>query len=172
MRPLETSPQDLDRKLRVQLLMWPKVAKHFYVYEYYTIGERERRWSMVSMICEDLRFFTRLGIQGISSDQWGPGWYPLNMYAFAKLTWNPGLTRDEIISEFCAKYYGRAAGTMTAYWNALEEGLRESWNTSGPIDWRDRQRLELAKKALAEADNQQIESRIRSTARLHQLVLP
>jgi hypothetical protein len=172
MRPLETSPQDLDQKLRAQLLTWPKVAEHFYIYEYYTIGEKEKRWSMVSMICEDLRYFKRLGIQGVSSDQWGPGWYPLNMYAFAKLTWNPELTRDEIVSEFCAKYYGRSAGTMTAYWNALEEGLRESWTTRGPIDWRDQRRLDLAKKALAEADNKRIESRIRSTASLHQLVLP
>jgi hypothetical protein len=172
MRPLETSPQDLDRKLRAQLLAWPKAAGHFYIYEYYTIGEKEKRWSMVSMICEDLRYFNKLGVQGISSDQWGPGWYPLNMYAFAKLTWNPDLTRDEIISEFCAKYYGRAAGTMTAYWSALEEGLRESWTTGGPIDWRDRERLDLARKALAESDNPQIESRIRGTASLHQLVLP
>ena len=172
MCPLETSPQDLDEKLRAQLLAWPKVAKNFYVYEYYTIGESYQRWSMVSMICEDLRYFHKLGIQGISSDQWGPGWYPLNMYAFARLTWNPGLTRDEIISDFCARYYGRAAGTMTAYWNALEEGLRESWTTTLPIDWRDARRLELARKALAEAGDPRIESRIRSTASLHQLALP
>jgi len=172
MRPLETSPQDLDRRLRAQLLAWPKVASHFYVYEYYTIGEKEKRWSMVSMICEDLRYFRKLGVQGISSDQWGPGWYPLNMYAYARLTWNPRLSGDQIVSEFCAKHYGRAAGTMVAYWSALEEGLRESWTSTGPIDWRDGRRLELARKALKEADNPQIESRVRNTARLHQLALP
>lgn len=172
MRPLETSPQDLDRKLRGQLLAWPQVARHFYVYEYYTIGDKLQRWSMVSMLCEDLRYFSRLGVRGISSDQWGPGWYPLNMYAFAKLAWNPALTREEIIAEFCSKYYGRAAGTMTAYWHALEEGLRESWDTSGPIDWRDQRRRALATTALAEADDPQSAARIRSTAKLYQLVLP
>ena len=127
---------------------------------------------MVSMICEDMRYFRTLGIQGISSDQWGPGWYPLNMYAFAKLSWNPELTHDQIIHDFCTKHYGRAAETMEAYWNALEEGLRESWTTTTPIDWRDAKRLELAKKALAEASDRQTEARVRDTARLHQLALP
>lgn len=172
MCPLETSSQTLDTKLRAQLLAWPRVARNFYVYEYYTIGEKLKQWSMVSMIREDIRYFHKLGVQGISSDQWGPGWYPLNMYAFARLTWNPELARDEIVSDFCAKYYGRSAGTMAAYWNALEECLRESWSTTRPIDWRDAKRLELAKQALAEADDEQIESRIRNTASLHQLTLP
>ena len=172
MCPIETSEQSLDKKLRPQLLAWPKAAKHFYVYEYYTIGDSLKRWSMVSMIGEDMRYFHKLGIQGISSDQWGPGWYPLNMYAFAKLAWNPGLTRDQIIQDFCAKYYGRAAGTMAAYWNALEEGLRESWTTKTPIDWRDAKRLELAKKAVAEAGDRQIEARVRGTAKLHKLEIP
>lgn len=171
MCPLETSTQKLDEKLRAQLLLWPKVAKNFYVYEYYTIGQSLKRWSMVSMIREDLRYFRRLGIQGVSSDQWGPGWYPLNMYAFGRLMWNPDLTCEEIVQEFCGKYYGRAAGTMAAYWNALEEGLRESWTTTTAIDWRDAKRLELLKQALIEAKDQQIEVRIRSTAAMHQLKL-
>lgn len=172
MCPIETSTQSLDTQLRARLLAWPKVARHFYVYEYYTIGEDLKRWSMVSMICEDMRYFRTLGIEGISSDQWGPGWYPLNMYAYAKLSWNPELTHDQIIHDFCTKYYGRAAETMEAYWNALEEGLRESWTTATPIDWRDAKRLELAKKALAEASDRQTEARVRDTARLHQLAFP
>ncbi len=172
MCPIETSTQNLDVQLRARLLAWPQVARHFYVYEYYTIGEELKRWSMVSMIGEDMRYFRRLGIQGISSDQWGPGWYPLNMYAFARLSWNPELPCDQIIHDFCTKYYGRAAETMEAYYNTLEEGLRESWTTTTPIDWRDATRLELARKALAEASDGQTQARVRDTARLHQLTLP
>jgi len=108
-------------------------------------------------------------VDGISSDQWGPGWYPLNMYAFGKLAWNPNLKPQEIIDDFCAKYYGRAGQTMAAYWNALEEGLRESWHTDRPIDWRDQKRIELIKQSLSLAENKTTADRIRATAALHKL---
>jgi hypothetical protein len=172
MRPIETSPQKLDTRLRQQLALWPKLAKHFYVYEYYTVGQEYKKWSMVSMMCQDIQYFHRLGIRGISSDQWGPGWYPLNMYAFARLTWNPDLSPETIIGDFCRGYYGVASGPMSAYWNLLEEGLRESWQTDKPIDWRDAPRLELVKKALASADSDQVKRRVRETAALHQLAVP
>lgn len=172
MRPIETSPQKLDARLRQQLALWPQLAKHFYVYEYYTVGQEYKKWSMVSMMRKDLQYFHRLGIRGISSDQWGPGWYPLNMYAFARLAWNPHLSPEAIIEDFCRGYYGAASGTMIAYWNLLEEGLRESWQTDKPVDWRDAQRLELVKKAFASADSDQVKRRIRETAALHELTIP
>lgn len=168
MRPLETSPQRLDANLRRQLPAWQKQAKHFYVYEYYTFSPQEKVWSMVSMLAEDIRYFQRLGVEGISSDQWGPHWYPLNMYAFGKLLWNPGLEPEEIIDDFCTRHYGRAGKTMAAYWGLLEEGLRESWTTETAIDWRDERRRELIRRALAEADGETVAGRIRATAALHQ----
>jgi hypothetical protein len=131
----------LDTQLRARLLAWPKVARNFYVYEYYTIGEALKRWSMVAMICEDMRYFHKLGIQGISSDQWGPGWYPLNMYAFAKLGWNPALTPDEIIHDFCTKHYGRAAESMEALLERAGRGL------AGVVDHLDPDRLARRKTA-------------------------
>ena len=103
-------------------------------------------WSMVSMIHEDIRFFRRIGVDGLSSDQWEGDWYPLNMYAFGKLTWNPDLKTEEIIADFCRRYYGKASDPMIAYWNLLEEGLRESWNTNAPV--------ELAGPAAGRADRE------------------
>ncbi|NOZ21773.1 MAG: DUF4838 domain-containing protein [Planctomycetes bacterium] len=169
MRPIETSDQHRDVAFRKQLVRWPEVAKNFYVYEYYTVGERYKLWSMVSMICEDMRYFHRLGITGISSDQWGPGWYPLNMYAYGKLAWNPNLTPEEIIADFCTRTYDGAADAMMDYWNLLEEGLRESWTTQDPINWRDDQRREVIRKALSQAGDDQVDKRIRDAAALHQL---
>jgi len=171
MRPLETSPQRLDAHLRREIPAWRKLAKHFYIYEYYTFSPRQKVWSMVSMMSADVPYLVESAVDGISSDQWGPGWYPLNMYAFGKLTWNPELTPQEIIDDFCAKYYGRAAPPMARYWSTLEEGLRESWSTDRPIDWRDQKRAELIKQALSEADSQAIGDRIRAAAALHGLSL-
>jgi hypothetical protein len=169
MRPLETSPQHLDSNLRLQIPAWQKLARNFYIYEYYTFSEQQKFWSMVSMIREDLLYFRRLDIRGISSDQWGPHWYPLNMYAFGKLLWNPDLKPDEIIDDFCTKYYGRAGRTMAAYWSLLEEGLRESWGSERPIDWRDRKRTELIQQALSAAESKTVADRIRATSGLHKL---
>ena len=171
MRPIETSDQHRDVQFRAQLATWPEVAERFYVYEYYTVGEQYKMWSMVSMMCEDLRYFRKLGIDGISSDQWGPGWYPLNMYAYGKLTWNPDLTPDEIIEDFCTRYYGGAADAMMDYWNLLEEGLRESWTTQDPIDWRDDRRRDVIRTALSQADGEAVARRVRAAATLHHLAV-
>jgi hypothetical protein len=171
MRPVETSDQPIDRRTGSQLVPWRGASKHFYVYEYYTTDVRYQKHSYVSMMREDMRFFRRIGADGISSDQWGPGWFPLNMYAFARLMWDPELTVEGIISDFCSRYYGAAAEPMAAYWAALEEGLHESWDTEEPIDWRDERRADLVRQAIAAADDPAIEARVRATAALHGLVV-
>jgi hypothetical protein len=169
MRPLETSPQKLDSNLRLQIPAWRKAARHFYIYEYYTFSDKQRVWSMVSMLCEDIPHLRRCGADGISSDQWGPGWYPLNMYAFGKLMWNPDLRAEEIIADFCQRYYGSASQTMTRYWGLLEEGLRESWKTDKPVNCQDGKRRELIRTALSQAESKSIADRIRATAEMHRL---
>jgi hypothetical protein len=127
---------------------------------------------MVSIICEDIRFFRRSRVEGISSETWtAGGWYPWNMYAFGKLTWNPALKVEDIVVDFCRRYYGKASDPMIAYWNLLEEGLRESWSTNGPVDWRDRKRVALVRKALSQAESKTVQNRIRATAAMHGLVI-
>ena len=110
-----------------------------------------------------MRFFRRLGVDGISSDQHVAGkWYPLNMVAFARLAWNPDLELDAILADFCRGYYGKASEPMIAYWNLMEEGLRESWRSDAPIDWRDQQRAALVKDALSKAEDASTQKRIRA----------
>jgi hypothetical protein len=179
MRPLETSSQSLDSNLRLQIPAWRKLAKHFYIYEYYTLHhesntcwEPVKFWSMVAMIHEDMRFFRRIDVDGISSETWcQDDWYPLNMYAYSKIAWNPDLKAEDIIADFCRHYYGKASKPMIAYWNLLEEGLRESWQTTTPADWRDQKRIVEIKKALSLAENKTVQDRIRAAAAIHELVI-
>jgi hypothetical protein len=181
MRPLETSPQDLDRHLRAQIPAWQKLSKHFYIYEYYTLSNWHEAWkmikfwSMVSMIREDIGYFRRLGIDGLSCDLWEADWCPLNMYAFGRLTWNPDIKTEDIIADYCRRYYGKASEPMIAYWNLLEEGLRESWNTNGPVNWRNPQRAAMMEKALlqaAQAGDVRARYRIHTTANMHRSYWP
>jgi hypothetical protein len=179
MHPLETSPLPTDSNLRVQIPAWRKLSKHFYIYEYYTFHheagtcwEPVKFWSMVAMIAEDMRFFRRLDVDGISSETWTQDdWYSLNMVAYSRLAWDPELKAEDIIADFCRRYYGRASEPMMAYWNLLEEGLRESWQTTTPANWRDEKRLVEIKKALSLAESQTVRDRIRATAAIHELVI-
>ena len=172
MRPVETSPQELDANLSRQIPAWRKLSKHFYIYEYYSFGDAGKFWSMVSMLCQDIRFFQRQGVDGISSDQYGSErWYPLNLYAFGRLMLNPALTPEEIIVDFCHRYYGKASAPMIVYWNLLEEGLRESWNTNSPVNWRDQERIVQIKKALSQAESKAVQNRIRAIAAMHLLTI-
>jgi hypothetical protein len=179
MRPLETSPQPLDGNLRLQIPAWRKLAKHFYIYEYYTLHhesntcwEPVKFWSMVGMIHEDMRFFRRIGVDEISSETWcQDDWYPLNMYAYGRIAWNPNLKPEDIVADFCRRYYGKASNPMIAYWNLLEEGLRESWQTTAPADWRDQKRIVEVKNALSLAENKTVRDRILATAAIHELAI-
>jgi hypothetical protein len=165
----------------LQIPPWQKLSKHFYIYEYYTFSNWHEAWkmikfwSMVSMIREDIGYFRRIGVNGLSSDQFEVDWAPLNMYAFGRLTWDPKLTTDEIIADFCRRYYGKASDPMIAYWNLLEEGLRESWNTNGPVNWRNQQRAAMMEKALlqaAQAGDVRARYRIHTTANMHRSYWP
>ena len=121
---------------------------------------------------EDIGFFRRIGVDGLSSDLWEADWCPLNMYAFGKLTWNPDLKTEKIIADFCRRYYSRASDPMIAYWNLLEEGLRESWNTNGPVNWRNQQRAALIEKALSQAESVRTRYRIHATFAMHRSYWP
>ena len=170
LKPIETSDLPRDVALRPQIPAWRRICKHYYIYEYYTCAPDYRKWTALSMMAQDLRYFRRVGADGISSDQWGPYWYPLNMYAFARLTWDADLEPDAILRDFCSRYYAAAAEPMVAYWRALEEGLRESWQTDAPPDWRDEVRLGLIRDALELAgDDEDTRRRVRATAELHGL---
>jgi hypothetical protein len=91
---------------------------------------------------------------------------------FGRLTWNPDHTTDEIITDFCRRYYGKASAPMMAYWNLLEEGLRESWNTNAPVNWHDRQRAALIDKALSQADDVRVRYRSHATLAMHRSYWP
>lgn len=170
LKPIETSDLPTDAWLRPQIPAWRRVCRRYYIYEYYTWAAEYHKWTAVSMIAEDLRYFLRIGVDGVSSDQWGPYWYPLNMYAFARLAWQVDLEPDALLQDFCDRYYGPAAQPMTAYWRALEEGLRESWHTDRPPDWRDEARLGLIREALeSTGDDGDARRRVLATAELHDL---
>jgi hypothetical protein len=61
---------------------------------------------------------------------------------------------------------------MVTYWILLEQGLRESWATTAPVNWRDQQRAGLTQKALAQAEDKIVQDRNRATSAMHKSCWP
>lgn len=58
---------------------------------------------------------------------------PFLFYAAARWTWNPALSFDAVLGEFCDRFYGPAAAPMKQYWTLLENAAHQSgWN---PAVW-------------------------------------
>jgi len=103
-------------------ISWRQKSEHACIYEYYHAWTSTGLCPQVNVIAEDLLMLHRLGFREVENDQWG--WSPLNIYAAARLFWNPEISWEELIGDFCHRYYGKAAEAMAAYWLELEHGLR------------------------------------------------
>ncbi|MHB9109550.1 MAG: DUF4838 domain-containing protein [Armatimonadota bacterium] len=118
--PLQDSPANL--RLLAMDVSWRGKAKHVQIYEYYNAWTNSGIYPIVNVMAEDLQLLRRLGFTRVETDQ--AGWNPLNLYAAARLLWNPELSWEAIIADFCRRHYGDAAEAMTRYWLDLERGIR------------------------------------------------
>ncbi|MBI4023394.1 MAG: DUF4838 domain-containing protein [Verrucomicrobia bacterium] len=89
-------------------------------------------------IAEDLRWMANkrmAGFIGATMPEW---WENMKLYycAAARASWDPSVSYDTILDDFCARYYGGAGGEMKKYFLSLEERSRktpdcERWGTAG-----------------------------------------
>jgi len=103
-------------------LSWRQKTDRVVIYEYYHAWTASGIYPQVNVIAEDLRLLHGLGFRAVETDQ--AGWSPLNIYAAARLLWNPDQSWEELVRDFCRRYYGEAATAMERYWLALEHGMR------------------------------------------------
>ena len=121
--PLAGEPRsELNRRWIATDLTWMEKGDRVGVYEYYHSWTGSVVYPQVNVIAEDLRFLHQIGVRRIVTDQ--GGWSPTNIYAAARLLWNPNKPWHDLIKDFCRRYYGRAAAKMEKYWLNLEDGMR------------------------------------------------
>jgi len=131
-------------------IAWRQKSEHACIYEYYHAWTKTGFCPQVNVIADDLLMLHRLGFREVESDQ--GGWSPLNIYAAARLLWQPELPWEAIVRDFCHRYYGEAAEAMTAYWLELEYGMR---GLSGNIakgesfDWQQAHRQRFLRRLRA-----------------------
>jgi hypothetical protein len=141
---------------------WRKKTPNFYVYEYYSfLGCNPLSSIAISVtdLAADLRHYRDIGMDNICTED--IGWRQMAMYAFGRLAWNLSLTPEEVIGDFCARYYGQAAQVMKEFWLAQEK--RDEWEP------RKKAGLAILARAKMDAENEKILGRIAALEKMFNL---
>lgn len=156
----------MNQRLLTMDLSWRYKSSHASIYEYYHAWTNSGIYPQVNVMAEDLRLLRQLGYERIETDQ--GGWTPLNVYGAARLMWRPEREGDDVIADFCRRYYGSAAHEMLRYWLELERGLAGKGgyiaDDSGSRQWLLENRPKAVEKlaaTLASVKDEEIRERIR-----------
>jgi hypothetical protein len=110
------------------VLNWRKVFPgDIGIYSYY----RKYAWRSLPVVIpnyiqNDLRWYEKIPVQGISTYAEPGDWftYELNHYSLANLSWNPHLSVDSLINDYCLIRYGTASTIAKEAYTLLEEVVR------------------------------------------------
>jgi len=144
--PLTESAANL--RMLTMDISWRQKARHVAIYEYYNAWTNSGIYPIVNVMAEDLQLLRRLGFTRLETDQ--GGWNPLNLFAAARLLWDPNTSWEELIADFCRRHYGDAAEAMIRYWCALEHGIRGKPGYIADLGGSTQYLLEQKERSLAE----------------------
>jgi hypothetical protein len=130
-RALNDPTNEINSAHLREIRKWLALSEKFYVWDYYslwwTLGANRPRWQFPIMetMSSDLRFYrNELGLTRVSSEI--ADWHEENMYVYTRLAWNPDLSWQTALEDFCRRSYGKAADVMLKHWLLLE-GAKENW---------------------------------------------
>ncbi len=129
--PLETCPEEKNRRFRDDIVAWGPIAPLLYVWDYTTdFGHYQQPFPNFDALQSNVRFFIKHNVkslfeQGNYSSGGGGEMEPLRAYVLAKLLWNPDTDVQKHINEFVRAYYGMAAPKIIAYLDAMHRPVRE-----------------------------------------------
>ncbi len=118
--------EDMSRDFRAAVNEWPRLAKHVWIWHYGT-----NFWHYLAPnpnlegLAKDFRYYAAHGIDGLmlQADIQSPGGElaELRQYMGAELMWDPGQDPRTLRTDFCAGYYGPAAGEALAYLDLMDK---------------------------------------------------
>ena len=129
--PLETCPEEKNRRFRDDIVAWGPIAPLLYVWDYTTdFGHYQQPFPNFDALQSNVRFFVKHNVkslfeQGNYSGGGGGEMEPLRAYVLAKLLWNPDTDVQKHITEFVNAYYGKAAPKIIAYLDTIHRPVRE-----------------------------------------------
>jgi hypothetical protein len=113
--------RDLDR--------WRDICKHVHVWNYNAnFRDFLLPFPNLRVIGPNLRWLASKGVEGMfmHGGVAGGELSDLRNYLICRLMWNPSLDADELIDEFLALHYGRAAGPLRRYIDWLHDRAQSS----------------------------------------------
>ncbi len=123
-------PQCKRNRRYVELIeAWQKHTPHVFFYEYYyKVNWFDLPWPIVHTVAADIPHFKEIGVEGLYTQYTlGSIWSNfLVHYVAARLLWDHTADVPAMLEEFYPKFYGRAAGAMKAYHEALERQVAQS----------------------------------------------
>ena len=129
--PLETCPEEKNRRFREDIVAWGPVAPRLYVWDYTTdFSHYQQPFPNFDALQSNVRFFVKHNVkslfeQGNYSSGGSGEMEPLRAYVLAKLLWNPDTDVKKHIDEFVKAYYGKAAPRILAYLDTIHRPVRE-----------------------------------------------
>jgi hypothetical protein len=126
--PLESDP--FNESFRADTEGWSEVANRLWVWDYViNYAHCLLPFPNLHVIRPNIKFYLQHGVTGIyeEADYFTPGGElaELRTYLMAKTLWDPSYDTDKAIDEFCAAYYGRAAGPIRQYLDLIRRLPRE-----------------------------------------------
>ncbi|MCX6624399.1 MAG: DUF4838 domain-containing protein, partial [Acidobacteria bacterium] len=126
--PYETCAR--NRTFQDRLKGWQKIARHLYVWHYYTnFWQYQLPYPNLDELRADIPMYHRHGVRGMFlqadiSDGYPTEFGELKTYLLGKLLWNPRADSLAIIREFLGAFYGGAAGAMGEYLELTHKEVR------------------------------------------------
>ena len=118
----------INRAFRLKMERWAKMAPgRLYIWDY-AVNYSENfmyPFPVVRSMAANIKAYSRLGCAGVMLQgnyvSKGGDLAILKNYVWRKLMWNPELSTDALIKEFCEGYYGPASAAMQRYVFLLED---------------------------------------------------
>lgn len=127
-RPIRTDPSSASFRKDVE--DWTNLTGNIFLWDY-TIQFRNlvSPFPNLRVLQPNIRFFADHGItsvfeQGLGSMQ--GEFAELRTYLIAKLLWDPEISVDSVIDDFCRGYYGKAAPFIRRYIDTMHDALEAS----------------------------------------------
>jgi len=123
------------------LRAWSKITNQLYVWHYVTnFAHYLLPFPDFDELAANIPMYEKNGVVGVFlegdfAEGGGGENAELRSYVMARLLWNPRENVDNIINEFMAAYYGKAARPMRAYFDLLHRQVRAAPQGKGNHIW-------------------------------------
>lgn len=118
----DNTPRTL--RYRNAIIAWSRVAEHLSIWDYFVnFSHYSAPMPNMDVLQPTVDFYVSHKVKGIMMQAayqgFGAEFAALRSWVMAKVLWDPSLKVPDLVEDFIAGYYGRAAGDVQAYWDLL-----------------------------------------------------